>query len=156
MGTRMYCASGTNGQRICVFPSSEIVVVINVDTFRGRSVRDLDTLLARLVIASRTEEAIPDPEFVPLEELSAVRTMPLTREELHRYVGRYCIGDTVLTISESADGLIVEGPHYFYRFRLLPIAENRFFIEDISLELVFDIDGNGVPRNPRMKNPSGG
>ena len=153
-GAKMYYASGTNGQRICVFPSSEIVVVINVDTYRGRYIRDVDTLISRLVVASRKEDSIPNPEFVPLEKSAAVRTIKLSREEQHRYVGRYSVGDTVLTISETADGLIVEGPHYFYKFRLLPIGKDRFFIEDINLELTFDMDGSGKPANPRIKEPT--
>jgi hypothetical protein len=155
-GTKMYYAAGTNGQRICVIPSSEIVIVINVDTYRGRYIRDEDTLIARLAIASRTENAIPNPEFVPLEESTAIRTIKLSREEQHRYVGRYNIGDTTLTVSETADGLILEGPHYFYKFSLLPIGKDRFFIEDINLELTFDIDGSGKPIYPRINRPTGG
>ncbi|MGD1045048.1 MAG: serine hydrolase [Bacteroidota bacterium] len=149
-GTKMYYASGTNGQRICVIPASEIVVVANVDTYRGRYLRDVDSLIACLVVASRTANAISNPKFVPLEESAAVRTIKLSREEQHRYVGRYSVGDKVLTISQTADGLIVEGPHYFYKFSLLPIGKNRFFIEDINLELMFDIDGSGKPTNPRI------
>jgi hypothetical protein len=91
-------------------------------------------------------------EFVPLKESPAVRTIELSREEQHRYVGRYSIRDTILTISETADGLIVEGLHYFYKFSLLPIRKNRFFIEDINLELTFDIDESGKPTNPRISN----
>ena len=153
-GMKMYYAAGINGQRICVIPSAEIVVVANVDTYRGRYIRDVDTLISCLVVASRIGDAISNPEFVPLEESPAVRTIELSREEQHRYVGRYRLRDTVLTISETADGLIVEGPHYFYKFSLLPIGENRFFIEDINLELTFDIDGGGKLANPRIKKPT--
>jgi len=153
-GMKMYYASGTNGQRICVIPSREIVVVANVDTYHGRYIRDVDTLIARLVVDSRTGNEIPNPEFVTLEKSAAVYAIELSREEQHRYVGRYRLRDTVLTISETADGLIVEGPHYFYKFSLLPIGENRFFIEDINLELTFDIDGGGKLANPRIKKPT--
>ncbi len=153
-GLRMYFASGVNGQRICVIPSSEIVIVANVDTYRGQYIRDVDSLIARLVVVSRTENASSNPEFVPLEECAAVRTVGLSPEEKHRYVGRYCIGDTTLTISETSDGLIVEGPHYFYKFSLLPTGKDRFFIEDLNLELAFGIDGNEKPTNPRINNPA--
>jgi len=151
-GMKMYYAAGTNGQRICVIPSSEIIVVVNVDTYRGQYIRDVDTLIYCLVFCSRTGDAISNPEFVPLKESPAVRTIELSREEQHRYVGRYSIRDTILTISETADGLIVEGLHYFYKFSLLPIRKNRFFIEDINLELTFDIDESGKPTNPRISN----
>jgi hypothetical protein len=153
---KMYYASGTNGQRICVIPSSEIVIVTNVDTYRGRYIRDVDTLITHLVFDSRTENSISNPEFVPLEECTAMRTIELSRKEQHRYVGRYSVGDTTLTISEAKNGLIVEGPHYFYKFSLLPTGKNRFFIEDINLELTFDSDANGKPTNPKIKNPIGG
>ena len=155
-GMKMYYASGTNGQRICVIPSSEIIVVANVDTYRGCSICDVDTLITCLVVASRTGDAISNPEFVPLKKSAGMRTIELSQEEQHRYVGRYSIRDTVLTISETADGLIVEGPHYFYKFSLLPIGKNRFFIEDINLELTFDFDGSGKPTNPQIKKPTGG
>lgn len=155
-GLKMYYASGVNGQRICVIPSSEIVVVVNVDTYRGRYIRDVDSLIARLVVVSRTASAISNPDFVPLEKCTTVHTIELSREEQHRYIGRYRIGDTTLTISETADGLIVEGPHYFYKFSLLPTGKNRFVIEDINLGLTFDIDRSGKPATPRIEKPTGG
>ena len=154
-GTSMYYAAGTNGQRICVIPSRDIVVVINVDTYRGRSIHDEDSLICRLVAGSRAATAISSPDFVPLEQCSPVRTIQLSREEQHRYVGSYTIGDTTLTIAESTDGLFVEGPHYFYKFSLLPTAKDRFFIEDINLELTFDRDESGKPVKPRMEMPIG-
>jgi hypothetical protein len=50
----------------------------------------------------------------------------------------------------------VDGLHFFYKFSLLPIRKNKFFIEDINLELIFDIDGSGKPTNPRIMKPTGG
>ena len=155
-GSRMYFASGTNGQRICVIPEKQIVIAINVDTYRGRYIRDIDTLIARLVFASRTEDALPNPEFVPLNECTAMRTIKLSQKEQHCYVGQYVIGDTVLTISETANGLVVVGPHYFYRFRLLPIAKDRFLIEDMNMELTFGADRKGKPTDPRITDPTNG
>jgi CubicO group peptidase (beta-lactamase class C family) len=155
-GFRIYYASGIRGQRICVIPSSGIVIVVNVHTYYGRYLSTENTLIARLVIESRTGGAISNPEFVPLKESPKVHTIELSREERHRYVGRYSVGDTTLTVSETAGGLIVEGIHYYYKFSLLPIGKNRFFIEDINLELMFDIDGSGKPINPKIKEPAGG
>jgi hypothetical protein len=155
-GLKMYYASGVNGQRICVIPSSEIVVVVNVDTYRGKYIRDVDSLIARVAVVSRTEKTISNPEFVPLEEHTAVATIELSPEEQHRYVGRYSVGDTTLTISETSDGLIVEGLHYSYKFSLLPTGNHRFYIEDIDLELTLGIDGSGMPANPRIQRRPGG
>jgi CubicO group peptidase (beta-lactamase class C family) len=154
-GFRMYYASGIRGQRICVIPSSGIVVAVNVHTYYGRYLSTENTLIARLAIDSRTGNALSNPEYVPLKEPAAVPTIKLSREEQHRYAGTYSIGDTVLTISETENGLIVEGPHYFYKFSLLPIGKDRFFIQDINLELTFDIDESGKPANPRIKIPTG-
>ena len=153
-GIKMYYASGTNGQRICVIPALEIVIVLNVDTYRGRYIHNIDTLLTHLVFTCRMESVRRSPDFVPLEECASVPTIELTREELHHYTGTYNIGDTVLTISETPDGLVIVGPHYFYKFRLLPTGKNRFFIEDINMELKFDIDGSGMLVNPRISNPT--
>jgi len=154
-GFRMYYASGIRGQRICVIPSIGIVIVVNVHTYYGRYLSTENTLIARLAIDSRTGNAISDPEYMPLKEPAAVPTIKLSQEERHRYAGTYSIGDTVLTISETAGGLIVEGIHYFYKFNLLPIGKDRFFIEDINLELTFDIDAGGKPANPRIKMSTG-
>ncbi len=154
-GTKMYCASGTNGQRIAVIPSREIVVAVNVDTYRGRSVRDVDSLVARVAMDSRTEVVSPNPEFVPLEATAGPRVVDLAREERDRFPGRYSIRDTVLTISRTTDGLVVEGVHYSYKFRLLPTGKNTFFVEDINLELAFDVDESGRPVNPRIHEPAG-
>lgn len=152
-GIKMYYASGTNGQRICVVPSKEIVIVINVDTYRGRYVRNMDSLITHLIFTSRSVDARPRPEFIPLTECTQPQTIKLSLEEQRSYVGSYIVGDTVLTISETVDGLVVVGPHYLYKFRLLPIGKDRFFIEDINMELLFDIGPSGKPVNPRISNP---
>jgi CubicO group peptidase (beta-lactamase class C family) len=155
-GTRMYFASGTNGQRICVIPDKDVVLAINVDTYRGRSIRGEDSLIAGMVFGARTENALLNPQFVPLNECTAVQSIRLNKQERQRYVGQYIVGDTVLTVSDTAEGLIVVGPHYSYKFSLLPIERDTFFIEDLNMELTFGTDGNGRPANPRIKNPTDG
>ncbi len=148
-GRKMYYASGVNGQRICVIPTSEIVVVTNADTYRRRSIHAVDSMILRLVFYARTGDATSNPEFVTLKDTPAVPAIELSRDEQRRFVGRYCMNDTVLTITEGSDGLVLDGLHYF-KYSLRPIGPNRFFIEDINFELVFDIGENGMPIHPRI------
>jgi hypothetical protein len=62
-----------------------------------------------------------------------------------RYVGDYVVEGIPVTISQADDGLILDGYHFSYRFRLLPISHTMFRIEDIDLLLVVDLDVHGKP-----------
>jgi CubicO group peptidase (beta-lactamase class C family) len=67
-GVKMYYAAGYGGQRICVIPASDIVIVINSDTYGNNTAFDVDYVLPDLVFAARVGDGVPCPEFVPLEE----------------------------------------------------------------------------------------
>ena len=74
------------------------------------------------------------------------------------FVGSYTLSGVTLanmntnfTIKSLDGGLIIDGLHYAYRFRLLPLDDKTFFVEDINLELSFDFDKNGRPINPRIR-----
>jgi CubicO group peptidase (beta-lactamase class C family) len=144
-GVTMYYAAGYGGQRIYVIPSRNLVVVLNSDTYSGNSVYDVDYVLPGLVFASRTGEEAAHPEFVPLEEPIPLRTTTLSKEVQRRYVGKYTVDDTPVTISQTDGGLILSGYHYSYKFRLLPLSRGLFHVEDIDLLLYCGLDNRGFP-----------
>jgi hypothetical protein len=118
---------------------------VNSDTYSGNSVYDVDYVLPDLVFASRTGEEAAHPEFVPLEEPIPLRTTTLSKEVQRRYVGKYTVDDTPVTISQTDGGLILSGYHYSYKFRLLALSRGLFHVEDIDLLLYCGLDNRGFP-----------
>ncbi len=54
---------------------------------------------------------------------------------LDQYCGEYHLGGKVLKIKRYNNELILKDYHYNYKFRLLPILDNVFLIEDNILLL---------------------
>jgi CubicO group peptidase (beta-lactamase class C family) len=144
-GVRMYYAAGYGGQRICVIPASELVIVINSDTYSNNAVFDVDYMLPDLVFAARVGKGVSNPEFIPLKEPLERRMEAMDEATQHRYVGDYVVDEIPVTISQSDNGLILDGYHYSYKFCLLPISQTMFRVEDIDLLLVADLDVRGGP-----------
>lgn len=143
-GVRMYAAMGHFGQRVCIIPSLDLVVVINSESYSSNSVLDVDFVLPDLVLSSRIGDAVPQPESMPLEEPLPLPTATMSAEHQRRYVGEYSVDGTPVTISQTDDGLILTGYHYSYKFRLLPLSQGLFHVEDIDLLLYFGLDRRGL------------
>jgi hypothetical protein len=142
-GLPMFYAAGHSGQRICVLPSLNVVVVLNADSYSGNSVYDVDYVIPDLVFRARTGSEVLNPEFVPLEEPVTPPATTMSKDEQRRYAGVYTLGDKLITVSQTADGLILEGYHYAYKFRLFPQSRGVFHVEDIDLMLYFTPDSGG-------------
>lgn len=145
-GVKMYYAAGYGGQRICVLPALELVVVITSDTYSNNTVLDVDYLLPDLVFTARVGRPTPNPEFVPLGDPPTQHATRMDSATELRYVGDHILGGIPVTISRSDEGLLLDRYHYHYRFRLLPLSEAMFHIEDIDELLVADLDMQGYPK----------
>ena len=146
-GVKMYYAAGYGGQRICVVPSMDLVIVTNSDTYSGNSVFDVDYVLHDIVFTSRSGERASHPEFVLLEEPIPFSPAHFDKAEQSRYVGEHTIDGISVSISRCGDALILSKYHFSYEFRLLPRSQNLFYVEDIDLLLYVDHDRSGFPCN---------
>jgi CubicO group peptidase (beta-lactamase class C family) len=144
-GVKMYYAAGYGGQRICVIPAQELVIVINSDTYSDNQVFDVDYVVPDLVFAAHFGKGVSNPEYIPLEEPPQERLEAMDESMQHRYIGDYVVDDIPVTISQSNGGLILDGYHFSYKFRLLPISQTMFRVEDIDLLLVVGLDVRARP-----------
>jgi hypothetical protein len=144
-GSGMFFASGVGGQFIGVFPARQVVVVICGDTYAEKFVKNRFDAI-RKMFAARIHPPAAKPKFIPLRlpvKRPKLNTIPMGQKELTRYAGEYRFNDKPFLIRHMDGGLILENYHYYYKFRLLPVAEDKFFIEDIEEFLFFEPDTEG-------------
>ena len=157
-GTKMYYTAGTGGHYIAVLPASDVVIVVRADTYTSRYLRIRDELIER-ILEAKVAEGGPNPKFVPqLAPTDDLKTIELELDQRRKYVGaykgRYVNGtsseahDHTFYIVERRGDLILERYEYFYHFKLHPLSLNKFFVEDLELFLVFDLDDKGLPVQP--------
>lgn len=137
-GEPMYYASGAGGQRICVFPKSNLVLVHVTDTYQQKNVREEQIQeMCRLLLLAKEDEVKKEPqlnEITPKEE--KIETVQVTQEQLEQYEGVYfhrALGKFKVTSKENQ--LLVEaGIGYFY---LTPTSNNTFYNTDIAQKAEF-------------------
>ena len=161
----MYFASGVGGQYIAVFPSENIVIVMRGNTYAGEFIRNRYNAVKK-IFKARIGKPVKNPGFIPLHTLHyqpsfQIKTINLTHQQRNKYTGQYW-GEYIdlfdsryhkgkehaFFIMEKNGELTLERYDYFYSFRLLPISPKKFFIEDIELFLIFQLDDQGVPVHP--------
>jgi len=137
-----------------------MVIVVRSDSYFGDYLNDESReRLVNLIVAAKTGNAKPNPKLEPLSsEQPQWKQKTVSAEGLNLFVGSYAFPaptpaniNTNFTIKNLDGGLVIDGLHYAYRFRLLPLDDKIFFVEDINLELSFDFDKNGRPINPRIR-----
>jgi hypothetical protein len=157
---KRFFALGWGEQYLGVFPDLDLVIVIRADSYFGDYLNDeAREHLVNLIVASKTGDGRKNPRLVPLSPESPDREWAATTpENLKAFAGRYTLSvstlpniNTNFTLKYIGSNLVVEGLHYAYQFRLLPVDDKTFFIEDINLLLSFDLDRDGKPINPRIK-----
>jgi CubicO group peptidase (beta-lactamase class C family) len=157
---RRFFALGWGEQYLGLFPDQDLAIVVRSDSYFGDYLNDeAREHLVGLIVASKTGHGRKNPRLVPLPPRSPGRRLAaITPDRLRAFVGRYTLaGSTLANVNSSFtleyvdSALVVEGLHYAYRFRLLPMGDNQFFIEDIDLQLSFDRGEDGRPTNPRIR-----
>ncbi len=150
---RSFFASGYGGQYVGVFPGERIVIVLLADTYRGQSIRNRTETIRAILLAKNQAQA-EFPEFVPLEAPAVGHWRSVERSQVDRLCGAYTgeygdvrgvmprplddYRDHAFFVMARGDGLVLERFDDFYRYRLLPISDSAFFVEDLDVYLVFD------------------
>lgn len=142
----MYSAYGVGTQIISVLPGANLVIVQRVNTYEGRQAPPSRELF-QLILDAKVSEPRPDPKLIPLRNSpSYVRPeiVHLDPSVLDKYVKEYPLGDTTMSVSRIDGGLLLDSP-IFGKFRLLPISETKFVVEDAEQYAVFEFDDDGMP-----------
>ena len=152
-GDTVYYASGYGGQMILIWPSEKIVLALNADTYSQQQVRNRYMVIRNLLITARNGNAVPDPGFTLLGDSELIQSIVLLETEKKKYIGKHRTGNNTFYITDSLNGLLLEKYHYFYKFRLLPVAPGQFYVEDLDLYLLFSFDENNHPVDPEFHSP---
>ncbi len=142
----MYSAYGVGTQIISVLPAANLVIVQRVNTYEGRRAAPSKELF-RLTVDAKVSEPEPDPELIPLQNSpSYVRpeTIEVDPNVLDKYVKEYPLGDTTMSVSRIDGKLLLDSP-MFGKFRLLPVSETKFVVEDVEQYAVFEFGDDEMP-----------
>lgn len=142
----MYSAYGVGTQSISVLPGAGMVMVQRVNTYKSAGVGVDDTMI-RMILDARVSDPKPNPELTALQSVPSYTYPPvikLSSGEMDRYVRKYEVEDDNVVVEKIDDQLIVVLPNG-NKYRLLPLSESRFMLEDIGLFGYFEFDKEGVP-----------
>jgi len=148
---KRYFAHGWGEQYLGVFPNENIVIVIRSDSYSGNYfIEEHREKLIKLLLESNQTDSKKSPKLVTLETCSnKLNGINLSKSQLTKYVDSFKIEqnnipetNSEFRIKMANNMLIIEGLHYAYKFGIIPLTENRFFIEDIELFLEFEQDGD--------------
>ena len=138
-GQRMYFASGSGGQRICVLPDANLVFVHVVNSYDNNNVRHGDIMsLLGLILDAKEGEPKSKPNLVGYKppETDQPKAVKVNDEILSKYVGSYrhrFLGK--LEIGAGEKSLIMTTG--IGKFKLFPMSESEFFPEDIETPVHF-------------------
>jgi CubicO group peptidase (beta-lactamase class C family) len=140
-----FYALGYGGQVIGVNHDEKIVAVQRVDTYVGKSVSYAKaTDVIKAVMAAKTSTPKPDPQVVTFDPPPpAVPVRRLRTQTLDRYAGSYDLRETTARVERDGVYLVLESPT-FGNYRMMPLSEKIFFVEDMESYAVFDAD-DGEP-----------
>jgi CubicO group peptidase (beta-lactamase class C family) len=147
---KRYFALGWGEQYLGIFPDNDIVIVLRADSYSGEYfIEEHRERLINLLLNANMSEPNSNPklELLKLNENKSKRIL-LTNDILSKYIGNYRFEQSNLseinadfTIKMYENGeLIIENLHYAYKFELIPLSLDRFYIEDIGLYLKFEKD----------------
>ncbi|MEQ8768459.1 MAG: serine hydrolase [Planctomycetota bacterium] len=154
----LYSALGTGNNSIDVMPGHKLVFVFRANTFRGRTVAWRDRWkVIRGVVKARTGARSADPKVVPLEDRSrAPKAVALSDAYLEQFPLELpralpeelpaAQGVPPVRIERGAEGLVLfTQPPPAMQLDLIPLGEDRFFLEGAEEIGAIDRDAEGRP-----------
>lgn len=137
-GERMYYASGAGGQRICILPQSQLVLVHLTDTYQRKGVRDAQIQqMVELLLDAKSGDAIAHPTLLDHDpqgvEVDKISPDPAFMAKIagvyhHRFLGEF-------KIQPKKDKVVMTTG--IGRFNLYPIEPDTFFVEDMEIPCQF-------------------
>ncbi len=142
----MYSAYGVGTQVISVLPGAGMVIVQRVNTYKGSGV-GVDNTMIEMIMEAKVSEPKADPELIPLQSVPSYTYPPVIQlppAVMDKYVRKYEMEDESVTVEKIDGDLIMVFPNT-NMYRLLPLSESRFMMEDIALYAYFEFDKKGLP-----------
>jgi CubicO group peptidase (beta-lactamase class C family) len=142
----MYSAYGVGTQIISVLPGANLVIVQRVNTYEGRRAAP-NRKLFRLILDAKVSEPKPNPELMALQNSPSYERpeiIHLKPDVMDKYVREYPQGDANLSVKNIDGELLIDSPT-FGKFKLLPVSETKFVVEDLEHYAIFEFDDKGIP-----------
>lgn len=95
----------------------------------------------------------PRPILIPLQNTPSYKRPKIKKlkpEDLDKYGKDYPMGDVKVTVKKSNGDLIVELP-ITSKFRLLPVSESKFIMEDLEQYVIIEQNNKGIPFRLKME-----
>jgi len=142
----MYSAYGVGTQIISVLPGANLVIVQRVNTYEGRRAPPNDELF-KLILDAKVSEPKPNPELIALQNSPSYQRpeiIHLKSDAMNKYVREYPLGDANMSVKNINGELLVDSPT-FGKFKLLPVSETKFILEDLEQYVIFEFDDDEIP-----------
>jgi CubicO group peptidase (beta-lactamase class C family) len=142
----LYSALGVGAQIIAVIPGANMVIVQRVNTYEGKRVNP-NPALFKMILDAKVSKPKPNPKLVPLQNKPSFKRPEIIKPEpavMDKYVKEYPVGDAVMIVKKMNGHLILETPST-RKFKLLPVSETKFVMEDIEQYALFECDDTGIP-----------
>lgn len=144
-GQKIYYAAGSFGQRVVISPSLKTVLVIQSNSYIPESVSDVDFVVHDILFEARVSAPKKSPDFIALENPAKNRSPNFRLKDQKKYCGVYPVEDKSCSVQQVDHNLVLSGYHYAYRFQLFPITPQLFHVEDLDVDLFFDLDEKDFP-----------
>jgi CubicO group peptidase (beta-lactamase class C family) len=142
----MYSALGVGAQIIAVIPGANMVIVQRVNTYERKTVVP-NAALFKMILDAKVSKPKPNPKLIPLQNAPSFNRPEIIKLEpaiMDKYVREYPAGDGVTVVKKMGGHLILEAPNT-RKFKLLPVSETKFVMEDIEQYALFEFDDNRIP-----------
>ncbi|MBM4169980.1 MAG: serine hydrolase [Ignavibacteria bacterium] len=139
-----YTARGAGGHVIGVIPSLNVVFVHRADTYIGKRVEYEQIFrLTKMMLDARVSQAKRQPSIVAFQATTTpLQTISLPEDRRAEYIGSYQTSDSPVQIVDHAGSLMLV-MHTRGRFAISPVADGKFFVEDLFLTITIGADSTG-------------
>lgn len=146
-GHPMYYASGAGGQRICIFPNDQLLMVHLTDTYQNRNIPQerINLIMSKAIKAKVSKGKTAPPVFIADYPKVSYPDQKVNKAILKKLEGSYqhpVLGEMV--IKKEKNNLIMTAG--IGRFRLFAESKDRFIVEDMMIPLRFE-KGNAQQKN---------
>ncbi len=145
-------AVGAGGHYLAVIPDANMVIVNRMDSYANKAMTYVDFEKMCLQAVDAIEKA-PNPEapiaYLP-DNPKKIELFDIPETKLKTYMGNYRFAWGDMAINREVNFLTLESPSWGI-YRLLPVSETKFIIEDMESPLEFEFDENGETKSLSIK-----
>ena len=139
----MFQAAGFGGHHLFVFPKEELVIVLRVDTYAGKTVPlNPEFELVNRILRAKTGQAVAAPQTRSLQYEPRPTGQHMSAAEQQKYLGHYQFDGEWMEVIPAKYGIMMD-TELMGKFYLRRINHSLFMLEDQQTYINFLFDGKG-------------